>query len=367
MTIVTFLFISCAGESNNQDMSYESNNQDMVYKLNLPELKLNPIYMPKPKSNSTIYYAYDVSQLTKNNPWSETDIIEMLPVFENKIYYNKEGNIIGKRMTTDEGIKKAEEFASIASVTIDSINMESFDVDLIDMIKYIQADCEYMTIHIGEDGVNSVIFKHGELLQENIKFGFFNANEYDTITALYYLSSKYAYFFDIEDLVPAVRSVYTNDGKVVFNPLTYKKGGNLIENILNYNFNMLLFMPSIENNKLQSIIHYQTDLSQKIGDYPIIDIHQAKNLLLQGNFISTNTFETLLPNEYNIAGIELTYKFNGDYTCTNINILIPYYCFYIEVPLEMLDETQIPIVDGLKAYIQFFVPAVENKYIDVIA
>ena len=92
----------------------------------------------------------------------------------------------------------------------------------------------------------------------------------------------------------------------------------------------------------------QPDLSQKMGDYPIINTEKAKELLLKGNYITTVPYE--LPGEKFIAKTELVYR-----TGAREAYFMPYYCFYVEIPEEERD--------GLKTYGAYYVPAVEEEYL----
>ncbi len=90
----------------------------------------------------------------------------------------------------------------------------------------------------------------------------------------------------------------------------------------------------------------QTDLSQKMGNYPIITSKDAKNLLLNGNYITSVPYQ--LPGEKFVAKTELIYR-----TGTNEKYFMPYYRFYVELPEEERD--------GLKTYGAYYVPAVEKN------
>ena len=62
--------------------------------------------------------------------------------------------------------------------------------------------------------------------------------------------------------------------------------GSLTERILNYNFNRLYFAAT-ESGDLGAISYYNPDLSQKIGDYPIITAAEARQLLLENHYITS--------------------------------------------------------------------------------
>ena len=94
---------------------------------------------------------------------------------------------------------------------------------------------------------------------------------------------------------------------------------------------------------------YNPDLSEKTGEYPVISVQEAKELLLNGNYITTVPYE--MPGKEYIARVELVYR-KGTYE----TYYMPYYRFYVEVPYEEREN-------GLKTYGAYYVPAVEGKYL----
>lgn len=92
------------------------------------------------------------------------------------------------------------------------------------------------------------------------------------------------------------------------------------------------------------------DLSQVIGEYPIISAAQAQELLLNGNYVTSVPYEVSGPDA--VCGSELCYR--SDYS----EIWIPYYRFWVEVPAyQVVSEL------GLHTYGAYYVPAVESRYI----
>lgn len=94
---------------------------------------------------------------------------------------------------------------------------------------------------------------------------------------------------------------------------------------------------------------FRPDLSQKVGDYPIITLEEAAGLLANGNYITS--VPCRMPGTDLIAKAELVYR-----TGSLEPYFMPYYRFYVELP-EMEAE------DGLKTYGAYYVPAVEESYL----
>ena len=81
----------------------------------------------------------------------------------------------------------------------------------------------------------------------------------------------------------------------------------------------------------------------------MITAADAKELLLEGNYITTVPYE--IPGEEYLAKTELVYRTgNGE------EYFMPYYRFYVELP-ELERE------NGLKTFGAYYVPAVSQAYI----
>lgn len=85
-----------------------------------------------------------------------------------------------------------------------------------------------------------------------------------------------------------------------------------------------------------------------MGDYPIIDAAEARELLKQGHFLTTAPAD--FPGLEYVRRLELIYRHGWEAT------LIPYYRFYVELP-EMAKGER-------KTFGAYYVPAVEGRYIE---
>ena len=103
--------------------------------------------------------------------------------------------------------------------------------------------------------------------------------------------------------------------------------GNDVEQIIQYNFYPVAFYQN-EEGKLFLARIYQPDLSQKVGDYPVITAERAKELLINGNYYTTVPYE--MPGVEYVAKTELIYM-----TGEREQYYMPYYHFYIEVPEQI--------------------------------
>ena len=98
------------------------------------------------------------------------------------------------------------------------------------------------------------------------------------------------------------------------------------------------------------IRYSKTDLSQKIGDYPIITAEEARKLLLENHYITT--VPEALPGEEYIAHVELMYRTSG-----RDSGFMPYYKFLVEMPTMEREN-------GLKTFGAFYVPAVQSEFLE---
>lgn len=140
---------------------------------------------------------------------------------------------------------------------------------------------------------------------------------------------------------------YTIDGRQKWRiAFVLKKESVEEKNIINYNFHRIEVSLD-ENNNVYSITIHNENLNNKIGDYPIITVEEAKNRLLEQRYWTSATYP---PNQNNISKIELIYK-----TSNYHKYFAPYYCFWVSNGEKMQN--------GLEIYSAFYISAIEEKYL----
>lgn len=140
-----------------------------------------------------------------------------------------------------------------------------------------------------------------------------------------YLKTEYKDFIGIENpQVNICGGDYTIYAQQMYSIEFFDASGNDAEQIINYNFNRVTFYCDDEGKLFLARI-YQPDLSMKVGDYPIIDSQQAKELLSKGNYITTAPYE--MPGLEYVEKVELGYR-AGEREA----YFMPYYRFYVELP-----------------------------------
>ncbi len=158
-------------------------------------------------------------------------------------------------------------------------------------------------------------------------------------------------FIDMENpQITVTGGGYNIYGKRSYDIYIYEGGESEFDVSTNYKFDYIWFMVS-EDGSITKAIKYSTDILEPVASYPIISADEAENLLLEGNFIST--VPDTLPDENLIRRVELIYRNDSE-----LEIFIPYYRFYIELP-EHKDEEL-----SLNSYGAFYLPAVEGQYIE---
>lgn len=301
------------------------------------------------------YMAYDISELENANSWTEKEQLSTLSVFRN---IDAEISADSEQMTA-----KAKAIAKQIGIKVQNIVVYPDEEELRSMeVKYsaigekipeqskkpymAEANCGNTKITVNSSLGVSICFNPPiDLTKEYSLTDATNPKE--AIKMLEYLIKKYSNLLNMQSPEPEVFSDYTFKGERNISHEVFENTGNIEEKILGYNFNRIRFGCDDEGKLF--IIHVdKTDLSKKLGDYPIITPKKAKELLLQKKYITTVPEE--LPDEKYILKVELIYRSRFDKT------FMPYYRFYVEMPNMQLEN-------GLKAYGIFYVPAVSEKYI----
>ncbi len=311
------------------------------------------------------YMAYDISELINNNPWSETSQLSVLPVYQNSLSYDGDFNVSG----ADFGEMREFLIDIAGRLGIDANSLTIMDDEPDEEEKQIvtekmegdvpegyfaptQLIAQTSDIEITVDRTMQAVVSFEPAISLPKKYNFSYAASYEQIVAVAeYLKEKYKALIQMKhpqmNICGGDYSKYDTKLQQEYQIEFYDKGENDIDAIINYNFNQIAFHCD-DNGKLYLASICQPDLSQKMGDYPIINTKKAKELLLKGNYITTVPYK--IPGENFIAKTELVYS-----TGAREEYFMPYYCFYVELPEEERN--------GLKTYGAYYVPAVEKEYL----
>ncbi len=294
------------------------------------------------------YMAHNISELVNSNPWTENCEISTLPVYNNTLNLDERYDI----------------------TNIDYDKMNSFILDIakrcglkeneIEITRDFRAYTDSLfvktdsfEIRVDPELTADIKVKQPISLPDEYKFTHTNSSYDDMLAVAKYLQKEYNEIIGFKNpQINITGGDYTFDGSQLYNIEFFDMSENLIQNIINYNINRVAFYYE-ENGNLYMIRIYKPDLSDKIGDYPIITKEAATELLSNGNYI-TSVPAIYEINMEKISKVELVYR----NTHWLDKIYMPYYKFYIELP-----ELEKRFGNGLKHYGIYYVPAVDGKYI----
>ncbi|MBQ6867287.1 MAG: hypothetical protein IJO16_01265 [Clostridia bacterium] len=273
------------------------------------------------------FMAYDISEIVSNNPWREDIELETLPVFENTAEYNSHYEIIGSDFPAEE-----------------------FKKEVASRMKPDGAE-------IGYHYPWNVYINFDEPVSLPDEYVFEHHMSYDEAeNTAKYLLEQYSDLIAFEE--PTV-DIYYGDyniyGQQSHDISFYEGKGDYVEDILAFNFNRVTFHQQ-DDGKLMSISVLAEDYftMSKLGDYPIISLDEAKEKLKNGQLITT------VPRDFEFD-LSKPLKCELIYRAGHLDeIYMPYYRFYVE--LEGFENKGSEF--GLKNFGAFYVPAVEEKYIE---
>ena len=295
------------------------------------------------------YMAHDISELVNANPWYDGCEITTLPVYKNTLNLDENAQI----------------------TNIDNDKMNSFILDIaqrcglkkneIEVIRDSRAYTDSLfvktdsfKIRVDPELTATIEFEPKVSLPDKYNFSYYNSTYDDMVEVAKYFKNEYKEIINFKDpKINITKGDYNIYNQQSYSIEFYDGSSELTNDIINYNFNRVTFHCDDVENKLWMIYVYNPDLSEKIGDYPIITVDEADKLLKNGNYI-TNVPSNYEVNTSNVAKVELIYR----NTYWLDNTYIPYYRFYIEIP-----ELENRYGHGLKHYGAYYVPAVDSKFI----
>lgn len=338
------------------------NRNKMITDPNLPMLSINTGFSEGMGYEG--YMAHDITDLINANPWNEDMKLTHLPVIENKLTFKE----MQKAENPDYDLIKR-----LLRETAQSLGMDTANIPITNDVP----DEETKKVIIAKFGgeVPEGYFDIGRLFIEDENYeievdtgytvkvdfklpvklpGTYNFTYYATYGEMYkvaeYLKEEYAEFIGMKNPVINISggdfNIYAEQS---YGISFYEESSDNVRSILNYHFNTVDFYCN-DDGALFLARKYYTDLSDVVGEYPIIDTKEALTLLENGNYITT------VPQEFegaeHVKKVELVYR-----TSTTEKLFMPYYRFYVELP-DMKHE------NGLNDYGAYYVPAVEGQYIE---
>ncbi len=303
-------------------------------KVDLLCLPLLPVEKNEEETES--YFAYDISELYDGNPWKEEWNIETLPVFYNTELKNRTQKDKEAKSRIQYKREFLEQVAKKFGVTKkDSIIYDTWDI-------FLESKAYSFQMNLYQD---VLCIKLKEPI--TLPFSYEPERKEQAEKAISYFMDTYKDYFDWKEAEKALSCWYDVYGKKYFSLYAYENGDTLEEKLLQYHFNRAYFKMG-EKNELKAIFFRKTDLSEKIGEYPIITTEQAKQLLYSQKYssVSGNTF---LQN-MTLVKTELVYK-DSIYD----SIFMPCYKFFVQLPEEK--------ENGLRHYDVYYIPAIQEQYL----
>lgn len=356
-----------------------------VYKSARVERNLPMLQYTEPSYGNGFegYMAYDISELSNGNPWTEDLKIKTLPVYENHITYDIVQNHYG--YSVDEMWEKLYELVDRFGLDKDNVTYsddapEEWQVELYMKVyekegmlplpddyfgpRTVWAEDGNTTIRVSLNGAANISFESDKLFPQEYDLGSYS----DACKAAEYLKKEYVLgeYKDLLGLKDPQISISGSDYNIYgergnYGIRFYDKGKNIVEDIVNYNFQRVNISGWYheafrgEEGYYETSISYNTDSLEKhttkLGDYPIITADEARKLLLDG-YYATSVVQWDMPGEEYIAKVELIYR-----TDIREKFFMPYYRFLIELPEDINDN-------GTKTFGAYYVPAVEGRYIE---
>lgn len=310
------------------------------------------------------YLAYDIEDLVNANPWSENISLTHLPVINNKLTYNNNPATQNPDYTFMETLLK--DTARSLGMEVDSLPITN-DIPDAETQKEITdkfggevpegyfnigrlfIENENYKVEINTSYTTTVDFKTPAKIPSEYNLAY-NATYDEIYEVAEYLKEEYAEFIGMENPIINISggdfNIYAEQS---YSISFFESDSDIAQSILNYHFNGVTFACN-DNGELFIARRYYTDLSDIVGEYPIINVEEATSLLENGNYITTVPQE-FLGIEY-IRKVELVYRNNS-----TEKIFMPYYRFYVELPEYKHEDT------GLNDYGAYYVPAIEGQYI----
>lgn len=309
---------------------------------------------------------YGASEIENGNPWREDMVFETLPVFKNGAWDPSGAGAPGG--LEEKELRERLEAAAAALGTQVLETEEQYAVETKTQkgsgaVTSIAARTEIGTLRAYADGdINYDLWSNYPWnqadgiepieLPEQYSFTHHGTTEEQALETMEYLTGVYADFLGFEEPALIVSGDYDIYGRYNRSYEVYDAAGDDVQDMLNYAFCRASFGPD-DDGRLSSVwLRDGLSLLEKIGDYPIISIDEARQQLIDGQYQTSVPYE--MPGEEYIARVELTYR-----SSRLEEVLLPYYRFYVELPEAESAGSGL----GLKTFGAYYVPAIESQYI----
>ncbi|MGL4449946.1 MAG: hypothetical protein ACRDD2_00860 [Sarcina sp.] len=342
--------------------------KDYFFSLEQSKEIIDEKELPRLTINSTIEIdgmgyeaeiAKDIKEIKNGNPWSVNEKIDRLPVYKNKAFTDiKNRGAMESPLSREEMIDKSEGIAKALGFEITGRDIGASEDEINELRKKLEIVGEVLNEEISipkiiteESTIETDVASRTTVTFNNPIEIFNDIKNIESEKILEKLSNEYSKKLNIKKPIENLE-VFTNIyGEQNYRYKIYEGEGNIKNKIIAYNFKFVEFVLD-EDLKLSSIHVENKDLSEKLGDYKIITVEEAQELLLDGKYVTTVDYK--IKDKETVKKVELIYR-KSDYD----NLLIPYYRFLVQLPAEggsIIEE------NNLKEYGAYYVPAIESSY-----
>lgn len=326
--------------------------QEEVYDENLPVISLMSDRFFEGMGYSAIIH-YHLDQDYIQGPWNPSVKIEKLPVYRNLLLDTKKGYTpLGvERKALLSELKNLE---SKLGIQTKNIEFESYDSNApANKANYLTAryNDAQLEVEINANGTKRLLYDK-KIIPDEYNFFANTLSQHDAEKSLDYLAEKYAFLTGFKNPKKATFGNYNIYVEFSREYHLYDEGKNVAESIVNYNLKRASFSPSTDEPSTYISLDDYTKSLELVGNYPIVSLQKASKLLRQGKYVSSVPYPITSKSE--IAAIDIHYV-----PVPYIEYWIPFYCFYVKLPLDTGNFTD----SRLHSYGIYYVPAIPNKYI----
>lgn len=317
-------------------------NRECSQSIDLPKITIGEI---QSANGFEGYWAYSIKELVSDNPWNEELKIDTLPVFKNTLVFDENFLVSGE---DKDAMKKYLKYvANLFEVELEETEIQERSTEVFSGPSEIECEKNGITIMVDSSMRAVISFNPAISIPEELIFAYDSSYE-EMVAVSEYLLQTYGEKLGIEGYLVDIRGgdydIYKKQG---YDISFYKNSEDSTELILNYNFRQVKFDCNYDG-ALDTIEIENTLLSEKIGDYPIISVKEAKRLLKNGTYITTAPYE-ISKMKY-VKSVELVYR-----TGVMEEYYLPYYKFLVELPEEE--------IEGMTTYGAYYVPAVSQDFV----
>ena len=290
------------------------------------------------------YWAHDCSELVDDNPWREDSGLTVLPVYQNPLTHDATGALVSG---ADPDKMRSTLLAVAARLGLDTKDaaLSSYVPEGASTPEQLWLQTDGLRVEVDTSLTTTLFFDPAIPLPDAYRFGDYPSYE-DTVALAEYLKTEYRTLLGMEDPQTAISGgYYDRNLNQCYSISCFDGTGSETDRLLHHQFHSVDFY--CEDDALYLVRIHQPDLSQKVGDYPIISPSQAEELLSTGHYLTS--VPDPFPGTEQVKKAELIYR-----TGEQEAYFMPYYCFYVELP----DTT-----NGLHTYGAYYVPAVDGAYL----